>query len=116
MDEGRIAEVAVNCQEDVGNTYRIWLGQELFCGQVSAKEREASEDILFRRGLIWSEGLHPLGKHCMCGELQALGDPINPRDQERCSKNLSKLGNVSSRISARLTTRLTVRESDVSRT
>ena len=47
--EGRIAEVAAYCQEDVVNTYRIWLVHELFCGRLSAREYEASEEIIWRR-------------------------------------------------------------------
>jgi predicted PolB exonuclease-like 3'-5' exonuclease len=50
--EGRIAEVAAYCQEDVVNTYRIWLLHELFCGRLSPREYEVSEEILWRRGLI----------------------------------------------------------------
>jgi predicted PolB exonuclease-like 3'-5' exonuclease len=47
--EGRIAEVAAYCREDVVNTYRIWLVHELFCGRLSAREYEASEEIMWRR-------------------------------------------------------------------
>ena len=49
--EGRIGEVAAYCQEDVINTYRIWLLHELFCGRLSAREYEASEECMWRRGL-----------------------------------------------------------------
>lgn len=49
--EGRIVEVAAYCQEDVVNTYRIWLLHELFCGWLSERECEASEEIMWRRGL-----------------------------------------------------------------
>jgi Predicted 3'-5' exonuclease related to the exonuclease domain of PolB len=48
--EGRITEVAAYCQEDVVNTYRIWLLHELFCGRLSEREYEASEDLLFDQG------------------------------------------------------------------
>jgi hypothetical protein len=36
VGEGRIAEVAAYCQEDMVNTYRIWLLHELFCGRLSS--------------------------------------------------------------------------------
>jgi predicted PolB exonuclease-like 3'-5' exonuclease len=49
--QGRIVEVAAYCQEDVVNTYRIWLLHELFCGRLSMREYEASEEIMCRRGL-----------------------------------------------------------------
>jgi predicted PolB exonuclease-like 3'-5' exonuclease len=49
--EGRIADVAAYCQEDVVNTYRIWLLHELFCGRLSEQEYEASEEVMWRRGL-----------------------------------------------------------------
>jgi predicted PolB exonuclease-like 3'-5' exonuclease len=49
--EGRIVEVAAYCQEGVVNTYRIWLLHELFCGWLSERECEASEEIMWRRGL-----------------------------------------------------------------
>jgi predicted PolB exonuclease-like 3'-5' exonuclease len=52
VDEGRIEEVASYCLEDVVNTYRIWLVHELFCGRLSAREYEASEDALWVKGLI----------------------------------------------------------------
>jgi 3'-5' exonuclease len=54
--EGRIAEVAAYCQEDVINTYRIWLLHELFCGRLSAREYEASEECLWRRGILEGYG------------------------------------------------------------
>ena len=46
----RIVEVATYCQEDVVNTYRIWLLHELLDGRLSAREYEASEEIMWRRG------------------------------------------------------------------
>jgi predicted PolB exonuclease-like 3'-5' exonuclease len=49
--EGRMTEIAAYCQEDVVNTYRIWLVHELFCGRLSARDYEASEEIMARRGL-----------------------------------------------------------------
>ena len=49
VGEGRLADVAAYCQEDVVNTYRIWLLYELFCGRLSAWEYEASEEVMWRR-------------------------------------------------------------------
>jgi predicted PolB exonuclease-like 3'-5' exonuclease len=52
VGEGRIKEVASYCLEDVVNTYRIWLVHELFCGRLSAREYEGSEEALWVKGLI----------------------------------------------------------------
>jgi predicted PolB exonuclease-like 3'-5' exonuclease len=48
--EGRLTEIAEYCQEDVINTYRIWLRYELFCGRLSEAAFTASEAKL--AGLI----------------------------------------------------------------
>jgi 3'-5' exonuclease len=44
--EGRIREIAEYCENDVVNTYRVWLRHELFRGRLSALEFEASEAAL----------------------------------------------------------------------
>jgi 3'-5' exonuclease len=49
VQEGRITEVAAYCEEDVANTYRIWLRHELFCGRLSPAEYEASERDIANR-------------------------------------------------------------------
>src|SRR5437868_10957581 len=41
--ERRLAEIAEYCQEDVVNTYRVWLRYELFCGRLSDAGFQASE-------------------------------------------------------------------------
>ena len=43
VQEGRIAEVAAYCETDVVSTYRVWLVHELFRGNLSRAEFEASE-------------------------------------------------------------------------
>ena len=53
--DGRIDEVAAYCQEDVVNTYRVWLAHELFCGRLSRIEYEASEENLWRRGFSMTD-------------------------------------------------------------
>jgi predicted PolB exonuclease-like 3'-5' exonuclease len=44
--QGRIREIADYCETDVVNTYRVWLRYELFCGRLSTKAYEATEDFL----------------------------------------------------------------------
>ena len=41
--EGKIREIADYCETDVVNTYRVWLRYELFRGQLSESEHQASE-------------------------------------------------------------------------
>ena len=41
--DGHIREIAEYCKSDVLNTYRVWLRYELFRGQLSAAEFQASE-------------------------------------------------------------------------
>ena len=41
--DGHIREIAEYCESDVLNTYRVWLRYELFRGQLSAAEFQASE-------------------------------------------------------------------------
>jgi len=41
--DGHIREIADYCESDVLNTYRVWLRYELFRGQLSAAEFQASE-------------------------------------------------------------------------
>ena len=43
VQEGRIAEVALYCESDVVNTYRMWLLHELFRGALSSLEHAQSE-------------------------------------------------------------------------
>jgi predicted PolB exonuclease-like 3'-5' exonuclease len=44
--EGRLAEIAEYCKEDVVNTYRVWLRYELFCGRLSETAFATSEATL----------------------------------------------------------------------
>lgn len=44
--EGRIAEVAAYCENDVVNTYRVWLRYELFRGRLTEAGMRASEENL----------------------------------------------------------------------
>src|SRR5262249_9663567 len=41
--DGRIRDIAAYCESDVVNTYRLWLRHELFRGQLSEAEFQASE-------------------------------------------------------------------------
>ena len=41
--EGRISEIAVYCESDILNTYRVWLKYELFRGRLSESEFQTSE-------------------------------------------------------------------------
>jgi predicted PolB exonuclease-like 3'-5' exonuclease len=41
--DGHIREIADYCESDVLNTYRVWLRYELFRGQLSDVEFQASE-------------------------------------------------------------------------
>jgi len=45
VSDGRIAEVASYCLEDVINTYRIWLAYELFCGRMTDGQYAESERL-----------------------------------------------------------------------
>jgi predicted PolB exonuclease-like 3'-5' exonuclease len=40
---GRLREIAEYCENDVVNTYRVWLRYELFCGRLSQAGFQASE-------------------------------------------------------------------------
>jgi 3'-5' exonuclease len=56
-NEGRLGEVAEYCQEDVVNTYRVWLRYELFCGRLSEtgfaqSEAKLAEFIAARKAKI----------------------------------------------------------------
>jgi 3'-5' exonuclease len=44
--DGRIKEIADYCETDVVNTYRVWLRYELFRGQLTENEHQASERCL----------------------------------------------------------------------
>ena len=44
--DGKIKEIADYCETDIVNTYRVWLRYELFRGQLSESEHEASEKNL----------------------------------------------------------------------
>jgi predicted PolB exonuclease-like 3'-5' exonuclease len=44
--EGKIGEIASYCGSDVVNTYRLWLRYELFRGELSLEDFEASEENL----------------------------------------------------------------------
>jgi hypothetical protein len=50
--EGRIREIAEDCETDVVNTYRVWLRYELFRGRLTDAEFQGSENNLveFIRG------------------------------------------------------------------
>jgi Predicted 3'-5' exonuclease related to the exonuclease domain of PolB len=45
---GRMRQIAKYCENDVVNTYRVWLRYELFCGRLTDREFAASEAILKR--------------------------------------------------------------------
>ena len=42
-EEGRLAEIAAYCLEDVLNTFRLWLRYELFCGRLSREQFDHSD-------------------------------------------------------------------------
>ena len=44
--DGRIKDIAAYCESDVVNTYRVWLRYELFRGQLTQPQFEASEACL----------------------------------------------------------------------
>ena len=41
--DGRIKEIAAYCENDVVNTYRVWLRHELFRGRLDQSKYEQSE-------------------------------------------------------------------------
>jgi 3'-5' exonuclease len=41
--EGRVREIAEYCENDVLNTYRVWLRHELFCGRLTDAAFQVSE-------------------------------------------------------------------------
>lgn len=44
--DGRIKDIALYCESDVVNTYRVWLRYELFRGRLTEAEFQASESCL----------------------------------------------------------------------
>jgi 3'-5' exonuclease len=46
--DGRIKEIADYCENDVVNTYRVWLRYELFRGKLNASERSQFKGVHYR--------------------------------------------------------------------